>query len=339
MAKIKVGLIGYGYWGPNIARIINELDKVELMYCADIVNTALSQAKRKYPQLKITNNYHEILKDNKVSAVFIVTPIVTHYQIARDCLRAKKHVFCEKPLTLTAKEARDLVQLAKKNKVILAVGHVFLFNPVVRYIKKIIDDGTLGEIRYLHFQRRNLGIFLKDVNVMADLIPHDISMLLYFVKQKPISVMAIGESYLRNGVDDVVSATIKFEDHIMANMILSWIDPVKIRDITIVGNKKMLLFDDTRPDNKIKIFDKNATIIKDTRGVTFGEYQIALHAGDVYVPAIGNKEPLKEEIKHFIECIAKNKKPLNDGANGLEVVQLLERLQKSLVSHSMETIR
>lgn len=336
MAKIKVGLIGYGYWGPNIARLIDESDRIELAYCADLLDNSLNQIKQKYPQTKTTKNYKDILKDKSVSGILIVTPTKSHYKIAKDCLLAKKHVFVEKPLTYSVKEAEELVKIASENNVLLLVGHVFLFNPAVRYIKKIIEKGELGTIRHLHFQRRSLGPVRKDVNVLYDLAPHDISMLLYFINQKPKSVIATGESYLQKDIQDVVSASIKFEDKIMANIILSWIDPIKIRDVTIVGSKKMLLFDDVNTSEKIKIFDKNASIIEKTRDVTFGEYQIALHSGETHTPVIENKEPLKEEINHFIDCIIEKKKPLNDGNNGLQVVRILEALQNSLDNNSQE---
>jgi predicted dehydrogenase len=334
MAKIKLGLIGYGYWGPNIARLLNESTTIELAYCADLLDASLKQVKKKYPRVTTTKDYHDILKDKSVTGVCIVTPTKTHFQIAKECLEAKKHVFIEKPLTSTSEQAKELIKIAQKNKVILSVGHVFLFNPAVKFIKKTIDDGTLGTIRYFHFQRRSLGPIRKDVNVLWDLAPHDLSMLLYFVQQKPVSVIATGQSYLQKAVHDVVSASIKFEDNILANLILSWIDPIKIRDITIVGSKKMLLFDDVHTSEKIKIFDKNANIIEETRDVTFGEYQIALHSGDISIPAIENKEPLKEEIHYFVECITENRKPINDGNNGLAVVKILEALQESLENNS-----
>lgn len=333
---MKLGLIGYGYWGPNIARLIEESKECELTYCADLLDTSLKQIKQKYPHVTTTKDYNTLLNDKEVEAIFIVTPTKSHYKIAKDCLSAKKHVFVEKPLTYSSKEAKELIRVAKKNKKILAVGHVFLFNPAVKFIKNTIDSGDLGTIRHLHFQRRNLGPIRKDVNVMWDLAPHDIAMLLYFIKQKPISVRATGESYLQKNVQDVVSATIKLEGKIMANLILSWIDPTKIRDITIVGDKKMLLFDDVHPTEKIKLFDKNVTIIENTQGVSYGEYQIALHAGDINIPAIENKEPLKEEIYHFIDCIVHKKAPINDGNNGLQVVRVLEALQKSLDSNGKE---
>ena len=336
MNKLNVALIGYGYWGPNIARILDESDISQLTHCSDLLSTSLKQIKQRYPQIKVTKRYKDILKNDSIAAVFIVTPTKTHFQIAMDCLMAKKHVFIEKPLTFSVEDAKQLIKIAKKNKCILAVGHLFLFNPAVKYIKKIIDDGTLGIIRYLHFQRRNLGPARKDVNVLWDLAPHDISMLLYFIKEKPLSAVAVGQSFLQRDVEDVVSATIKFENKILANFTYSWIDPIKIRDITIVGDKKMLAFNDVTISEKIKIFDKNANIIEETRGVSFGQYQIALHSGDIYIPSVENKEPLKEELEYFLMCILKNKKPINDGINGLKVVKVIEALQKSLINQSVE---
>lgn len=338
MKKIHVGLIGYGYWGPNIARVLEEIPNAELVYCADLLECSLQQVKDKYPNITITQNYKTILNDKKIDAVFIVTPTKTHFQIAKDALLAQKHVFVEKPITSNTKQCKELIRLAKKNNLILAVGHVFLFNPAVNYIKKEIDKGNLGTIRYLHFQRRNLGPVRKDVNVLWDLAPHDISMLLHFIKQKPVSVLAIGQSFLQNNVEDVVSATIKFKNKIMANFTYSWIDPIKIRDITIVGDKKMLLFNDVNVGEKIKIFDRNARIIEETRDVSFGEYQIALHSGDIYIPSIETKEPLKEELSSFLNCILQHKKPVNDGENGLEVIKIIEALQKSLDTNSKEIV-
>lgn len=334
MEKMKLGLIGYGYWGPNLARIISESDSCELKYCADLVEASRKQVKDKYPGVTATADYHEILNDKEVKAVFIVTPTKSHYRIAKDCLEAGKHVFIEKPLTYGYKEAEELVAMAAKKKVTLMVGHLFLYNSAVRYIKDFIDSGELGTIRHLHFQRRNLGPIRSDVNVMWDLAPHDISMLLYFLKEKPVSVTASGECYLQKGIQDVVSASIRFEHKVMANIILSWIDPIKIRDITLVGSKKMLLFDDVHVSEKIKIFDKNANIIEKTRDVSFSEFQIAVHSGGITIPAINYKEPLKEEFMHFIDCIRNGKKPLTDGRNGADVVRLLEAMQKSLDNNS-----
>lgn len=334
MKKIKLGLIGYGYWGPNFARLISESKKCELKYCADLIDASLINVEQKYPKVITTKNYHDILNDKEIEAVLIVTPVKTHFAIALDALLKNKHVFIEKPLTFSINEAKILIQTALKNKLILMVGHTFLYNPAVQYIKQVINNNELGKILYLHFQRRNLGPIRKDVNVLWDLAAHDISMLLYLIQSEPTSVIAIGASYLQKNLHDVVSASIKFKNGVLANMILSWIDPVKIRDITIVGDKKMLLFNDAELKNKIKIFDKNANIINTTREVSFKNYQIAIHTGDITIPKIKQQEPLNVELDHFLNCITHKQTPLSDGKNGLAVVNILTALQKSLDSNS-----
>ncbi len=330
MEKIKLGLIGYGYWGPNFARIIDNLDDCEFKYCADLVDASLNQVKKQYPQTIVTKDYHVILNDPEVTAVVIVTPTKTHFKIAKDSLLSGKHVLLEKPLTATSEEARQLLEISKKNKLKLMVDHTFLFNPAVHHLKKIIDVGELGAIRHLHFQRRNLGPIRKDVNVLWDLAPHDLSILFYLLMQKPISAMARGASFLQKGVDDVVSATIMYEENIMANLVFSWIDPIKIRDITIVGSKKMVLFDDVKDVDKLQIFDKSAQVIEATKHASYQEHQIALHSGDITTPVIENKEPLKEVVIAFLDYVRNNKPSISDGQNGLSVVELLEALQFSL---------
>jgi len=335
ISKLKMGLIGYGYWGPNFARVISEADNCELKYCIDKDEECLKNAKSKYPSAIVSKDYFDILKDKEIEAVVLATPTKTHYEIARECILAKKHVFVEKPLSYKVEEAQELIRLAEENKVTLMVGHVFLFNPAVRYIKEIISQGEIGQLRHLHFQRRNLGPIRKDVNVLWDLAPHDISMALYFIETKPYSVIASGESFLQKEVYDVVSVNLKFPSNIMVNMILSWIDPVKIRDISIVGDKKMIVFDDVSPTGKVKIFNKNASIIKSTQDVSFGLYQILLHVGDdILSPSIQAAEPLKEEFSHFINCIVNDKIPFTDGTNGLEVVEVLSAIQWSLDNNS-----
>lgn len=335
MQKIKVALIGYGYWGPNIARILSELEDCELRYCADLNDENLTKFSNKYPKVATSNNYQCILEDEEVDAVLIATPTKTHYQVAKDCLNAKKHVFVEKPMTYLADQSRELIDIAKENNLKLMVGHVFLFNPAVRKIKEIIDSGEIGSIRHLNFQRRNLGPIRSDVNAMWDLAPHDISMLLYFLSDmKPLTVQAAGSSFLRPGVQDVVFMNIRFPNNIIANFVLSWLDPIKIRDVTVVGDKKMIFFDDVNPMKKLKIFDQNADIIKKTQDVPYKRWEVILRSGKAHTPEIEQKEPLKEEILHFIEYIKKNQQPFSDGENGLRVVEILESAQKSLENNS-----
>ncbi|MEK7072073.1 MAG: aminotransferase class I/II-fold pyridoxal phosphate-dependent enzyme [Patescibacteria group bacterium] len=335
--SINFGLIGYGYWGPNFARDINESKNGHLKYGADLSEVNLKKIKEKYPQVIATSDYHDILRDQSIDAVIVATPTKTHYQIVKEAILAKKHVFVEKPMCYKVEEAKELVDLAQANGVKLMVGHIFLFNPAVNYIKKIIDEGQIGKLRHLHFQRRNLGPIRQDINVMWDLAPHDISMVLYFINKMPISVVASGETFLQNGkpgMYDVVSVSLKFPDNIIANMVFSWIDPIKIRDMTIVGAQKMILFDDVNQSEKIKIFNKNASVLENTRDVTFGEYQININNGDISIPSIDQREPLKEEINHFIDCVINNKQPLTDGFNGLIVVKVLSALQESLDNNS-----
>lgn len=331
---ITLGIIGYGYWGPNFARIIAESGTCVLKYCADLDEKSLARAQKKHPALVTTKDYRDILGDPDVDAVIIVTPTKTHYAIAKECLMSQKHVLVEKPICTTPDQAEELIALAAKKKVKLMVGHVFLFNPAVRLIKDCIDRGQIGKMRHIHFQRRNLGPIRKDVNVLWDLAPHDISMALHFIGKSPLSVTASGESFLQKDVDDVVSVSMKFPERIMVNMIFSWIDPVKIRDVAIVGDNKMIHFDDVAPSEKVRIYNKNADIIRDTQDVSFGEYQISLHSGDVVIPAIENKEPLKEELNHFLDAITHDKTPLCDGKNGLDVVRILFAIQQSLDRNS-----
>lgn len=334
MAKITVGLIGYGYWGPNIARVINEISNLELKYCVDLSDKSLRSVRATYPNIITSKDYKEILKDKDLKAVFIVTPAATHFKIAKDVIKSGKHVFIEKPITTNSRDAQKLIDLAEENKVKLAVGHIFLFNPAVKFIKDYLEKDKIGKLKHFHFQRRNLGPAIRnDVNVVWDLAPHDISMLLYLVGDKIDSILATGQSFFTNGLEDVVSASIKFKNGIIANMIYSWIDPVKIRDITIVGDKKMVLFDDVSKD-KIKIFDKNAKLIEDTVGVSFSQYRIALHSGKVSVPRIKYSEPLKEEISNFINAIRYNQDIVNSGENGKAVVEVIESIQKSLALDS-----
>jgi len=327
---MKFGLIGYGYWGPNFARLLDETPHLELKYCADTNPESLRRFRDKYPQVNITENYEDILKDPKVTAVLIVTPTSTHFKIAQDALEAGKHVFMEKPLTDKFDDATQLVSLASQKELTLMVGHIFIYNPAVEYIRDAILSDDIGCLRHIHFQRRNLGPIRKDVNVLWDLAPHDISMALHFLDDEPISVFASGECYLQEKIHDVVNTHIKFHNKVLVNMVFSWIDPVKIRDITIVGEKKMIHFDDVSQSEKVKIFNRNAKIIDETTDVNFGEYQIALHSGEVVVPDISNREPLKEELMHFVDCIQNKNNPITDGENGRKVVQILEAMQKSL---------
>lgn len=332
--SVNIGLIGCGYWGPNYMRVADANQNCSLKYCCDLKKEELQKMQKKTSHMKVTQNYNDILNDPDIDAVIVATPTRTHYKIAKDCLLAKKHLLVEKPLAYTTKEAEELKDLAKKNNLKLMVGHIFLFNPSVNFIKELIDRNELGNIRYLHFQRRNLGPIRQDINVLWDLAAHDISMLLYFLSQKPLSVTAAGSVFLQKNIYDVVLMTIKFENNILAGLYLSWLDPIKIRDITIVGEDKMVFFDDVAINEKIKIFDKGIEMAK-ISDVPFNEYQIMLRSGDVHIPAVKSGEPLQIEFEHFINSLVSDTPIRTDGENGLQVVKILEAAQKSLDNNSM----
>ncbi|MBS3114676.1 Gfo/Idh/MocA family oxidoreductase [Candidatus Woesearchaeota archaeon] len=332
---IKLGIIGCGYWGPNLVRNFNSINGVEIAYCADLDENRLSHVKSLYQKIEITRDYNSILEDEEVEAVVIATPVETHYKIASDALKANKHVLIEKPITNNSKDAIELIRLAEKNKEILMVDHTFEYSAPVRKIKEILKSNELGKILTIDMIRVNLGLFQEKINVIWDLAPHDVSMLLYYLEETPLTARAIGQSYIRDGIEDDARITLEFKDKIVANMHVSWLDPCKTRRTTIVGNKKMLVFDDVAQDEKIKIYDKGVTIQKNNIPKqpyydTYEQWVLTYRTGDVYAPKIENKEPLSVMAAHFIDCIKNSKKPLTDGYSGLRVVKVIEAAQKSL---------
>jgi len=340
---IKLGIIGCGYWGPNLVRNFSAVNDVDVAYCADKDDSRLSHIKGLYPRISVTKDYHEILNNQKVDAVVIATPIETHYQIAKDALEANKHILVEKPITNTSQEAKELMRLAEKNKRILMVDHTFEYSAPVRKIKEIIANGELGQIFTIDMIRVNLGLFQEKVNVISDLAPHDISMLIYFLDNSPVSARAIGKSYIRDGIVDDAHITLEFKNNAMANLHVSWLDPCKIRRITIAGNKKMLVFDDTVQDEKIKIYDKGVSIQKNNIPKqpyydTYEQWILTYRSGDVYAPKVENREPLSVMANHFTDCITNNKKPLTDGKSGLRVVKVIEACQESLKNDGKKVI-
>lgn len=310
---MKIGIIGVGYWGKNYARIFNELG--HQLYCCDIDKT------KRIKGYKFTTDYKQL----EVDAVVVSTPPATHYEITKYCLEAGKDVLVEKPITLNAKEAEELVQIAKEEEKILMVGHTFIYNPAVQKLK----DYDVGDICYLYSERTGLGLIRNDVNSMWDLAPHDISIFLYLLDAMPTEVFAVGHSYLQNDIEDVVFITLKFPNNILANIHVSWLDPYKIRRTTVVGTKKMVVFDDINKLETLKIFDKG---VDRTRKVyaDYGEFQLSVRDGDVSIPKIEMTEPLKNQCKHFIDCVINRKKPLTDGENGLNVVRILEKAEQKL---------
>ncbi len=324
---LNVGVIGAGYWGPNLIRNFMQMSRTDVLNVADLDLARLKHIKGLFPTINTTRNYTDIIQDPDIDIVCIATPVHTHFKFASEALSAGKHVFVEKPIAASTKEAKDLIDLADANEKKLMVGHTFLYTAAVRKMKEIIDSGELGEIYYINSQRLNLGLFQKDINVLWDLAPHDISIILYLLDQTPEKVEAVGASHINPSIEDIAILTMKFPNELIAFVQTSWLDPDKVRKITVVGSKKMMVFDDVQPSEKIRIYDKR--VEKPEHYDTFAEFQYSYKYGDIIIPKIGGSEPLKTELNHFVDCIENDDKLLSDGANGLQVVEILEAAQKS----------
>lgn len=329
---INLGLIGCGYWGPNLLRNFYNHPDCQIQLVADTSPSRLDYVKKNYPSIDTTADYKDLL-DSGIDAVVIATPAQTHYALVKEMLKAGKHVLVEKPLAMTVKEGDELVKLARKVRKKLMVGHTFEYNAAVQKLKQLIKKGEVGKPYYLYSQRLNLGIVRQDINALWNLAPHDISIILYLLEAMPISVSAKGHDVFQNGNEDVVFLIMHFPQDIMAHVQVSWLDPSKVRRMTVVGSEKMVIYDDVS-DAKIQIYDKGIRKqnITDSLGAfdDFGKFQLIKTAGDVVHPKINFVEPLKTECAHFIECIEKNKEPQTDGENGLRVVRVLEAAQKSM---------
>lgn len=330
MNPIKTGVIGYGYWGPNLARNINDLINTELVAVSDLSEDRLMQAKNRFRQINLVHDYHELFNLG-VEAVVIATPPVTHYSIAKECLLNNLHVLVEKPLALNSKHAEELIRLANERNLTLMVGHTFEYNSAVHSLKDYINNGVIGKIFYLDAARLSLGLFQKDANVLWDLAPHDISILLYLLEKRPISVTAQGNSCIFPGIHDVVYVNLKFPENITAHIHVSWLDPCKVRRVTVVGSKKMVVYNDIDSDAKIKIYDKGVDIPPDD--VTgYVEFQCNYRTGDITIPKIQFTEPLRQECQHFIDSIINHTEPCSSGRIGWEVIKVLEAAQRSLTN-------
>jgi len=328
---IRVAIIGCGYWGPNILRNLDALPECEVKMICDTSVSRLEKFQLTYPHVKTTQHSNEIFSNPNIDAVAICTPVHSHYQLAKESLLRGKHTFIEKPMAQSVAQCEELVKLANLKKCTLMVGHTFLYSPVVRKIKEIVDSGELGTIQYISSRRLNLGLFQKDINCAWDLAPHDISIILYLAKELPISVNCQGKAHKTLGVEDVTNISLDFSDGCFATIHSSWLDPNKVREMTIVGERKMLVYDDTEIHEKLKIYDKR--VETPPYYDTYGEFPFSYHYGDIYSPRIPQQEPLKVECAHFLECIQTRQTPLTDGENGMEVVRILESASKSLVEN------
>lgn len=325
---IKIGVIGCGYWGPNLIRDFSETDGVEVAACADLSEDKLIPIKKRLPNCITTKNSADIINNKSIDAVVIATPASSHHKLAKDSLLADKHTFIEKPITSTIEEAEELIALSTKMKKVLMVGHTFEFNPAVIKMKESIKKKDLGDVYYITSRRLNLGKIREDINAMWNLAPHDISILIYILEKSPVEVRAWGGSFLQDGIEDVVMMMLTFPGKIIANIQVSWLDPLKVREMVVVGSKKMVVYDDIDNEGKIRIYDKGADKIASPQ--IYGEFQVKLRAGDCLIPRLPMYEPLKKECEHFIDCIVNDKTPMTDGQNGLRVVKVLTAAQESL---------
>lgn len=324
---VTLAQVGVGAWGQNLIRNFYNIADCCVTVCCDKSKSALDKIRTQYNNINLTESFEDILKDPGIDAVVIATLPVTHSHFAIKALSKGKHVFVEKPLALTLEDAHAMLATAKKFKRILMVGHLLLYHPAVKKLKSFIKKGMLGDIYYIYSTRVNLGQVREQENALWSLTAHDISVALYLLEKEPSKVQAIGKSYLRKEIQDVVFVNLNFENNVIAHIHASWLDPHKIRKFTIVGSKKMAVFDDMQPLEKIRIYDKGFDWQKSYRGY---ETFLTLREGDLYVPKIDMVEPLKLECQHFIDCIKNNKSPFTDGENGLEVLKVLDAAQKSL---------
>ncbi|HTM00875.1 MAG TPA: Gfo/Idh/MocA family oxidoreductase [Candidatus Omnitrophota bacterium] len=323
---MHVGVIGCGYWGPNLVRNLLSNRKCDGVTVCDASTSNLERARERFPHLRCVGSVEELLADRLVESVLIATPVSTHYPLARACIESGRHTFVEKPLTASVAEAEELIDLADRYGVTLMVGHTFEFSPPVVKIKQIIESGTLGDIFYVSAIRVNLGIHQKDVSVVWDLAPHDLSMLFYWLDEAPSAVAMMGGAYVRPGISDVAFVNLQFASGTIANLQVSWLSPSKLRQTTIVGSQKMLIYDDTNAMERVKVFDRGVEFLEPT---TFNEYTLTYRTGDIVSPAIPTTEPLQLEIDHFLECAMSGDRPRTDGLSGLRVVRVLEAIERS----------
>jgi len=323
---INIGVIGYGYWGPNIVRNFNAVENANVVTLCDLKEGALGKAKKLYPALSTTADVNDVLHSKEIDAVAIITPVFTHFELAKKALENGKHVFVEKPFTSTVAQSEELVDMADKKNLKIMVDHTFLFTGAVRKIKELIDEQVLGKLYYFDSTRVNLGLFQHDVNVVWDLAPHDFAIMDYVIPEKPLAISATGEIHY-NGFEDVAYVTVYCENNVIAHFNVNWLSPVKVRTTLIGGDKKMLYWNDLEADEKLKIYDKGVDI--KTRENVY-DLLVSYRSGDAWVPKVNPIEALKMEAEYFVDCIENSKAPINDGKSGLRVVKMLEAANESI---------
>ncbi len=328
---LSIGVVGLGYWGPNLARNFNQLQGCALKALCDLDSDRLRKMRPLYPGVALFSSFGGMLEDTDLDAVAVATPMSHHFPVAKAALLAGKHVLVEKPFASSVAQCEELIDLARCRGLALMVGHTFLYSAPIQMIKKIIDSGDLGEIRYINSQRLNLGLFQKDINVVWDLAPHDISIILYLLGRMPDFVNCQGNAHITPGIEDVTNLSLSFQSGQFATIQSSWLEPRKVRQMTIVGTRKMIVYDDIEPMEKIRIYDTR--IERPPHYDSFGEFHYSYHYGDSFVPYIEQSEPLRQMCQHFISRILDGAQSLSSGQNGLEVLRILEASSQSLKSN------
>jgi predicted dehydrogenase len=326
--NITVGIVGYGYWGPNLVRNFRAIPECRLKVVCDLSEQRLKQMRALYPEVTGESDYSKLVNDPEIDAIVVATSARLHFPMAKAALEAGKHVMIEKPMACATSECEELIAIGKQKGLTIMVGHTFLYSAAVRKIKEIVDNRDLGDLRYIAARRLNLGLFQKDINVAWDLAPHDISIILHIMQELPHSVNCRGGASITNGIEDMTSMSLHFTKERSAIIHSSWHDPRKVREMTIVGSKRMIVYDDIAPLEKIKVYD--VRVERPPHYNSFAEFQYAYHYGDTYSPYIKHDEPLRTEVQHFIDCATQGLVPLTSGSSGLEVVRILEASSKSI---------
>lgn len=324
---ISVGLVGFGYWGPNMARNVQDNKDMDLAMICDNNFHSLEKAKKRYPHVKYTSDFQDILKETNIDAVIIATPVSTHYELTSQVLKSGKHVLVEKPITNSVQKAKELLELSNQVNRVLMVDHTFIYTPAVRQLKNIISSGELGSLLYYDSIRINLGLFQHDINVIWDLAPHDISIMHYLIGKSPQTVSAQGARFFDNDLESMAYVHLTFDDGLIAHFHVNWLAPVKIRKTLIGGSKKMVVYNDVEPTEKIKVYDKGIDITSE-EGIL--DTLVQYRTGDIQIPHLDNKEALSVELEHFRDCIINGKSPITDSYAGLEVVKVLSAAQESI---------
>ena len=335
---LRLGLLGVGYWGPHYARVAAELPDTELVTACDVSEEAIRLIRTRYRDVRTSTDPTEVIEADDVDAIIVATPTSTHHSLTLAALDSGKHVLCEKPLAMSAGECDELIAAADSAGRVLCVGHTFIFNPGIRMMRELIAGGDIGRVLYCHTVRTGLGPIRNDVNALWDLAPHDVSILLYLIDGEPISTLATGQAFLREGFEDVSFLHVRFDSGALGATHVSWLDPYKVRRVTVVGDRRMVVFDDVEPMEKLKVFDRGASyeaVSDAARGEDFGYFKALIRDGDIVAPKVPASEPLKEQLAHFAACCLHGGTPETDGLSGRRVVSVLEAATESLRAGGM----